>query len=599
MVPGLRYDRVMMRKLAQTIAARLVPRRPDANLRAPRNGRRVLRMYLVKPSRYDDDGHLMQFRWGVIPANTLSVLSGLAHAWAESRSDVCLQVVVWDELVDSVLDAATIESIVLDARANDAELLIGLAGVQTGEYPRARDLALQFRRLGAAVAIGGFHISSDPGSRAFLQSVGVVTVTGEAESTMSSLLEDFLGGAMQRSYAVEAGLLARTGVGTITVPALDHAPLPVLEPRYLQRFFNPHFSTIDTSRGCPFVCSFCAVKNVMGRKVRARAPERVVDWIRHAYDGHGVDSFLLVDDDLFRSPTWKPILAGIADLRRAGRPISLFLQADIEAAAPPEDGSPGHDGKRFVAMAAEAGCYQAFMGFESLEPRNLVTLRKQQNQAKVDRANTVDGAAERLRQRYGSVVETWHAAGVGVHCGYMIGLPGDRFGCGARAARQLADIGVDIVSFFAATPLPGTEDHQAALASGSLLTTDWNAYDTTHFVQRHDGLSCEELAREYADAYRTFYSIRRLSWSLASYYRVPGLSTSARTGMLAQQLYYGYASRRGWHPMLGGIGRRRTGVRRRAFEDDQARSIYLGVAPLPVSPAVSAGIPEAPSFNPW
>lgn len=584
----------MFRKLTQALAGlprpHLTGRRPDAELLQRRDGHPVLRLYLIKPARYDDDGWVMRFRWGVIPANTLAVLSGLARAWAGTRPDVCLQVVVWDELVEAALDAATIRSIVAAAEMDDADLLIGFAGVQTGEYPRARDLALQFRRLGVVVAIGGFHVSSDPASRAFLQSVGVVTVTGEAEGTMSPLLEDFLARRMRRSYAPEDGLRARTGNGTVEVPELRDAPLPTIEPRYLQRFFNPRFSTIDTSRGCPFVCSFCAVKNVMGRTVRARAPERVVDWIRHAYDVHGVDSFLLVDDDFFRSPTWEPVLAGIGDLRRKGRPISLFLQADVEAGAPMEEGGAlplrrRQDPERFVAMAASAGCYQVFMGFESLDPRNLVALRKRQNQASVDRKRqrNTEGAAERLGQRYRAVVATWHAAGVGVHCGYMIGLPGDRSGCGARAARQLADIGVDIVSFFAATPLPGTEDHLAALADGSLLTTDWNAYDTTHFVRRHDALSREDLVREYNDAYRTFYSLRRLSWSLTTLHRVSGLSMPARLGMLAQQLYYGYASRRGWHPMLGGVGRRRTSERRRALNDNQARATYLEFPPSPPS----------------
>jgi radical SAM superfamily enzyme YgiQ (UPF0313 family) len=468
-------------------------------------------------------------------------------------------------------------SIVLGAETAEADLLIGLAGVQTGEYPRARDLALQFRRLGAAVVIGGFHVSSDPASRRFLESAGVTTVTGEAEGSMARLLDDFLAGRMRPSYAVEDGMYARTGLGTISVPALAGAAFPAIEPRYLQRFFNPRFSTIDTSRGCPFVCSFCAVKNIMGRSVRAREPERVVDWVRLAHDDHGVHSFLLVDDDLFRSPAWEPLLAGLAGLRRAGRSISLFIQTDVEAAGATEiceDKPSSRRGRRFREMAAEAGCYQVFMGFESLDAANLLAMRKHQNQANPGR-----GGAQTLHERYRRVVAAWHAAGVGVHCGYMLGLPGDRAGCGARAAQELADIGVDIVSFFAATPLPGTEDYHAALADGSLLETDWNAYDTTHFIRRHPILSREELAREYADAYRTFYSGRRLLWSLATLHRVPDLGWSARLGMLTQQLYYGYATRSGWHPMLGGIGRRHTRERRHAIGDEQARATYLGGLP--------------------
>lgn len=576
------YEAAMIGELWQTILS--LPRpvfaqmSPDADLPPRRGERRVLRLYLIKPTRYDDEGELMQFRWGVIPGNTLAVVSGLARAWAGSRDDVELQPVVWDELVDPALDPATIAAIRRRAEADRVELLIGLTGVQTGEYPRAREIASRFRRLGVAVAIGGFHVSSDAASREELQSIGVTTVSGEAETTIATLLDDFLAARLREAYQPETGVRVRTGLGTIEVPSLDSAPMPSIERRYLQRFFNPRFATIDTSRGCPFVCSFCAVKNVMGRTVRARPPQRVVDWIRHAHDDHGMRTFLLVDDDLFRSPTWEPVLTGIAELRRAGRSISLFLQTDVESAGPRAGGTGGR-AARFVELAAAAGCYQVFLGFESLEPANLALLRKHQNRAGVEPggAAVLDTASEQQCERYRRVVAAWHSAGVGVHCGYMLGLPGDSRGCGARAARRLAEIGLDIVSFFAATPLPGTEDFAAAQADGSLLVDDWGAYDTTHFVRRHAALSRLELEREYADAYRTFYSLRRLGWSALTLHHVVGLGWSARAGMLAQQLYYGYASRRGWHPMLGGIGRRPAVEKREppARESDRA-----GILPL-------------------
>ncbi len=565
----------MIAALAELFASLPGPRLrdtcPDAHLGSSPRRARTLRLYLMKASRYADDGRLMQFRWGVIPGNTLSVMSGLARAWSASRPQIDLQLVVWDELVDAVLDAPTITSIVAAAAADGVDLLIGLVGVQTGEYPRARDLALQFRRHGVAVAMGGFHVSSDPATRTFLQSAGITWVSGEAEDTFAPLLDDFLARRMQTSYAPTGGIRSKTGLGTIQVPSVATAPLPAIELRYLRRFFNRRFATIDTSRGCPFVCSFCAVKNVMGRSVRARDPQRVVEWVRHACDEHGIHTLLVVDDDLYRSPTWEAVLTGVAALRRSGRSISLFLQADVEAA-------DGHDqAQRFVEKAAAAGCYQVFMGFESLEPANLIALRKHQNRTVEDRRGLSDleRAADDLRRRYRRVVSRWHAAGVGVHCGYMLGLPGDRVGCGSRAARELADLGVDIVSFFAATPLPGTEDHQSALADGSLVTNDWNFFDTTHFVRRHAVLSRSELEHEYRAAYRTFYSARRIAWSATTLHRVAGLSWSSRAGMLAQQLYYGYASRRGWHPMLGGIGRRPSSERRRAIDDEQARAIYL------------------------
>ena len=261
--------------------------RPDADLGAAQRGRRLLRFYLVKPSQYDADGTVWRFRWGVVPNNTLTVLAGLAADWAARRAEVDLQTVLWEELLDGVVSPVVIASLRERAAADGATLLIGVAGVQTGQYARARDLALQCRVAGVAVACGGFHITSHAPSRDFLAAHGVTVVIGEAETTLAALLDDHLSGQLQAEYRVSGGLRARTGLGTIAVPDIATAPLPALDARYLRRFFNPTLSTVDTARGCPFACSYCAVKNVMGRTVRGRDPARVVDWVRQAYDAHG------------------------------------------------------------------------------------------------------------------------------------------------------------------------------------------------------------------------------------------------------------------------------------------------------------------------
>jgi len=566
----------------------LAARRPDADVGRAPAGHRTLRIYFIKPSRYDEDGSVLAFRWGVIPNNTLIVLGGLAEAYGRERPELRLQIVLWDELVDGVLTPALIASIRNRGVADSVEVIIGLAGVQSNQYPRARDLALQCVRLGLPVLIGGFHVSSHAPSRDFLASVGVTVVVGEAENTWPVILDDYLRGALQLGYQVADGLRVRTGQGDIVVPRIEAASLPAIDARYMARFFNPTFSTIDTSRGCPFVCSYCSVKNVMGRTMRSRDPDAVLAWLRDAHDRHGVRNVLVVDDDFFRSPQWEPILLGMAELRRGGRALAFVLQTDIEASVdaaplPGEAETARHRrSRRFVELAAQAGCFEVFMGFESFNPANLERTMKLHNEDPRDRRGrhaAVEKAA-RVKARYKRAVDNWHAAGVGVHCGYIIGLPFDGEGCGRQAARDLTEIGVDIASFFVYTPFPGTEDYAAACAAGTLLEADLNAYDSTHCVHTHPSLLPRQLEREYRDAYRSFYAWRRLAWSIATGHRVAGLGMSARTGMLTQQIYFTYASRRGFHPMMGGIGRRRDrDTRRQVVTDEAAAVLYLGAVP--------------------
>jgi radical SAM superfamily enzyme YgiQ (UPF0313 family) len=545
-----------------------------------------LRIYFIKPSRYDDEGFVLLYRWGVIPNNTLIVLAGLAEAYARAHPEIDLQTVLWDEMVDGLLSADVIASIAERSRDDGTDLLIGLAGVQTNQYPRARDLALQCRALDLTVVMGGFHVSSHAPTRAFLHGCNVSVVVGESDQTLVLLLDDFRRGALRPLYQVTDGIRAKTGLADITVPRIENAPLPMIDDRYVSRFFNPTFSTLDTSRGCPFTCSYCSVKNVMGRTMRSRDATRVVEWVRDAYDNHGIRNLLVVDDDFFRSPEWEPILSGVAALRATRPTLALVLQTDIEAAAyalpvPGETENGRHRrSRRFVDLAAAAGCFEVFMGFESFDPANLEHTQKFHNEDHQDRhrGSAQNGAAlERVTSRYRRVVEAWHRAGVGVHCGYMIGLPFDRPGCGKTAARALTEIGVDIASFFVHTPFPGTEDYERAVAESRLTSDDFNLYDSTHCVQTHGCMSREQIEQEYADAYRHFYTWRRLAWSLATFYRVPGLTTATRSGMLTQQFYFTYATRRGMHPMIGGIGRLLDpDGQRQALSDADAAGLYLG-----------------------
>jgi radical SAM superfamily enzyme YgiQ (UPF0313 family) len=551
---------------------------------------RVVRTYFIKPSRYDDRGRVAYFWKGVLPNNTLTVLAALNDAYNRLRADdgVHVETVIWDEQVDGPVVDATIRAIREKAADDRVEVLVGLAGVQTNQYPRGRDLALQFRRAGFPVLFGGFHVSGHPESRAFLEDCGVTTVVGEAETLWATLLDDFLAGRLRRSYSVTDGIRAKTGAGEVTVPLIATAALPTISARYLRRFASPNMTTLDTSRGCPFTCSYCSVKNVMGRTMRARDPEAVVRWIRDAGRHHGIDSLFIVDDDFFRSPSWEPILEGMAAYRREGHPLSFMMQVDAEAAAF-DDPKPGEAAssqrrkcERFLRLSAEAGCYAAFVGFETFNPQNLLATSKIQNLAKEHRRRHDDGvvaaALAAVKEKYRRVCRNWHRHGIAVHCGYMLGFPFDGPESGRQAAEWLLDVGVDLASFFVVTPLPGTEDHDKAVREGTIADWDFNQYDSQHMVSHHPRMTAAQVMQAYREAYRTFYSATGTLRSLFTWHRVSGLSWTSRSSMLRQRLYYFYSYRAGRHPMLGGLWQRRAprDARRRAVTDEEARALYLG-----------------------
>lgn len=549
-------------------------------------GRRRLRVVFIKPSKYDDQGRVQHFWRGILPNNTLTVLASLSEAYGRlRRASVDVDTVIWDEQVDGPVDDDTVATMKQRARADGFDLLVGLAGVQTNQYPRGRDVALRFRRADVSVLFGGFHVSSHPPSRAFLESCGITTVVGEAETIWADVVDDFLADRLRPSYQVEDGIRAKTGAGEVTVPLIDEAQLPSISQAYMQRFSDSTMTTLDTSRGCPFTCSYCSVKNVMGRTMRSRDAATVVRWIRDAIEHHGIRSLFIVDDDFYRSPAWEPILEGMAQLRSEGHDFCFMMQVDAEAASFEDDApltSQRQKSERFIQLAADAGCFAAFIGFETFSPQNLVAATKVQNLEKAQRRTRsgldTQAALDAVKDKYRRVCANWHRRGVAVHAGYMLGFPFDGPECGRQSAEWLLDVGVDLASFFIVTPLPGTEDHEKALREGTIADWDFNNYDSQHMVAHHPRMTAAEVVNAYREAYLTFYSWAETVKDVVTRHRVAGLTMLARTAMWRQRLYYFYSYRAGRHPMLGGVWQRsvKPSGRRQAITDEEARTLYLG-----------------------
>jgi len=547
---------------------------------------RTIRVYFIKPSRYDEEGYVQLFRYGVQPNNTLTVLKALNENYNRNfgaKRNVYLDTVIWDEICDGVVSPETIKAIKEKAQEDGVELLVGMAGVQSNQYPRGRDIALQFVAQGVRVMMGGFHVSGYPQSRDFLHTCGITTIVGEAENLWAIIIEDMLRGELQKNYAVTDGIRAKTGQDDIIVPVITDSQLPVLDDRYLTRFFDPTMTTIDTSRGCPFTCSYCSVKNVMGRTMRSREPNAVVSWVRDAARNHGITALFLVDDDFFRSPRWEEILVGLGEVKKEYPKLEFMMQVDVDAScyanvAEGESETAKHRrSRRFTELAAKAGCYMAFVGIESLNPDNLNFATKYQNTDDRQHRSKIEEVRKHVLDKYRRVVDNWHKVGVSVHAGYMLGFPFDGPDCGRIAARTLRKIGFDIVSFFIMTPLPGTEDQVRYAKDGHIIDWDFNQLDSQHVTLHHDKLDKHSWYQAYREAFTGFYSFCKLLHTIFTVAGGRGMSPESRMGTVRQFVYYYFSYRQGRHPMCGGVWQiKRRDVRRGGVTDEEARRQYLG-----------------------
>ena len=247
---------------------------------------------------------------------------------------------------------------------------------------------------GVAVAIGGFHVS---GCISMLKELtpelkeaidlGITLFAGEAEEQFGSFLQDVHAGTAKPLYNYMHDL-----------PNLQHQTIPYLPQRLVKRY-DGVLSSFDAGRGCPFQCSFCTIINVQGRKSRWRDADDIERIVRENA-AQGITRFFVTDDNFARNKNWEPIFDRLIELReRQGMDIAFLIQVDTLA----------HQIPNFISKAFRAGCTHAFIGLESINPDNLVHMKKNQNRI----------------TEYRKMFQQWKEAGIVTYAGFIMGLPGD------------------------------------------------------------------------------------------------------------------------------------------------------------------------------
>jgi radical SAM superfamily enzyme YgiQ (UPF0313 family) len=437
---------------------------------------RHLRVVLIKPSKYDDEGYVIRHARGVLPSNTLACLYGLTED-VKKREALGVGVKIKVEIFDDTVQKIPVDRIIRSNRSPVRKTVVGLVGVQSNQFPRAADLARRFREGGLSVMIGGFHVSGTmalfPEGSPEIQElidIGVTVVKGEVEDAWAGILLDALHDRLKPVY----DFLAEK-------PSLARQPIPKPLGRYLKRFIAATLGTIDCSRGCPYSCSFCTIINVQGREMRVRSVESLEAAIRENYHLHDIDYYFLTDDNFARNSNWREIFDMFVRLRSEDIKIDFMIQVDTQSYKIPD----------FVVLAARAGCTQVFIGMESVNPKNLKATGKGQNRV----------------QDYKNMITAWHGAKVATHIAYIIGFPYDTPESVPQDIERLKqELKVEQASFFMLTPIPGSLDHKNMADTAEWMDPDLNKYDSFHETMHHPNFKPGEWYATYRKAWESFYS---------------------------------------------------------------------------------------------
>src|SRR5262245_55189109 len=489
---------------------------------------RTFKIFLIKPSHYDRDGYVIQWWRSGIPSNSLATLHGLLTECARAKV-LGPQVAIDIEACDECNTIVDIKAAIRAIRAAGSGF-VGLVGVQSNQFPRALDLARQFRAADIPVVIGGFHPSGciamlpelPPDLKEALD-LGVTLYAGEGEGRMADLLRDISGGQLKPIYNYLKDM-----------PDMAAAVLPLL-PRDIVLRNAASYTSFDAGRGCPFQCSFCTIINVQGRKSRYGTADDVETIVR-ANMAHGIRRFFVTDDNFARNKNWEEILDRLIELREGeGMALRLILQVDTLC----------HRIPGFIEKAARAGCATVFIGLENINPESRLGTNKRQNKI----------------WEYREMLQAWRQRKVMTYAGYILGFPTDTPESIARDIDIIKkELPIDILEFFFLTPLPGSEDHKTLLTKGIPLDPDMNIYDLEHVCTTHPRMSRAQWEQAYQDAWARYYSPEHVE-TIMRRARVSDLSLSKVTNAI--MVFSGATAIEDVHPLQLGAVRRKVRTQRR------------------------------------
>jgi len=326
------------------------------------------------------------------------------------------------------------------------------------------ELARRFRARGTIVILGGLHVSACP-EEAMAHADWVVV--GEGEVAWPQVVADLQAGSLQSRYDTRS-----------TPFDLKSAPIPrfdLLDPQRYNRL------TVQTSRGCPFSCEFCAASRTISPKYKVKPIDQVIEEVR-AIKAIWPHPFIeLADDNTFvLKKRSRELLIRLRDEK-----IRWFTETDISVA----------DDSQLLHLMREAGCAQVLIGLESPTRKALEGLE--------GHANWKAGR----QARYIEAIRRIQDHGITVNGCFVMGMDGT----GPESFDDVYDFvqesGLFEVQATILTPFPGTPLYRRLQASGRLLDeTAWEKctlFDV-NFIPEH--MTPFELETRFRELIQALYA---------------------------------------------------------------------------------------------
>jgi radical SAM superfamily enzyme YgiQ (UPF0313 family) len=322
------------------------------------------------------------------------------------------------------------------------------------------------KRRGKKVAVGGPYPTALPHEAK--RAGADYFVLDEGEVTIPLFLEALARGDESGTFRGEG---EKPDVTTTPIPRFDLLELDAYSEM-----------SVQFSRGCPFLCEFCDIIVLYGRKPRTKAPKQLLAEFQALYDLGWRRSIFVVDDNFIGNK--KNVKLMLNELQpwmvEHGFPFSLSTEASVDLAQDQE----------LLDQMVQCNFGAVFLGVETPDTDSLKLTKKSQN----NRDPLIESVQRIAR------------SGIRVMAGFIIGFDNEKPGAGQRIVDFIETAAIPTASFSMLQALPDTGLTKRLAKEGRLLADDGAGdLNQTSFMNFVPTRPVQEIAREYVDGFWDLY----------------------------------------------------------------------------------------------
>lgn len=277
-------------------------------------------------------------------------------------------------------------------------------------------------------------------------------------------------------------------------PDLTITPIPRYDLLELDAYSE---MAVQFSRGCPFLCEFCDIIVLYGRRPRTKSPQQFIDELQYLYDMGWRRTVFVVDDNFIgnKRKVKEALRMLVPWMEKLNYPFSFGTEASIDLAKDQE----------LMDLMTAANFGTVFIGIETPDEESLAGTKKTQNL----NLSLVDSVHQITR------------SGLRVMAGFIIGFDEEKSGAGERIVQFTEDASIPTALFSMLQALPDTALWHRLEKEGRLgkKTADGNQITLLNFIPNRP---IEEIAQEYVNAFWDLYDPQRYLDRTYQHYRMLG-----------------------------------------------------------------------------